>query len=244
MARLSDISAEIKAEARGALLGKLGISVGANLLTMLIALVLTEISLSVFSGSSAVDLIGSEAVSFLIALFVGILLYGLFYIYMSLLYGQPVVFSDLFRGFRRESSDRIIRVQAVLSAINILSMLPAMILIQITPQGQLHTRALLLAVFCIIGFGVEIYFELTFSMSYFILIDFPEMSAADVLRTGRNMMAGRKGRLLYISLSFLPLYLLGLLSFGIANLWVSAYHAAALAAFYRREAAQPSSAAR
>ena len=40
-------------------------------------------------------------------------------------------------------------------------------------------------------------------------------------------------RLLKLYLSFIPLYFLGVLSFGIAGMWVISYSKAAVAAFYR-----------
>ena len=48
----------------------------------------------------------------------------------------------------------------------------------------------------------------------------------------RKLMSGNKIRLFYIFLSFVPLLLLGLLSCGIALLWVSPYMNATLAEFY------------
>ena len=40
-------------------------------------------------------------------------------------------------------------------------------------------------------------------------------------------------RLLKLYLSFIPLYFLGVLSFGVAGMWVISYSKAAVAAFYR-----------
>ena len=47
------------------------------------------------------------------------------------------------------------------------------------------------------------------------------------------MIKGHKLRLCKLYLSFIPLYFLGVLSFGIAGMWVISYSRAAVAAFYR-----------
>ena len=70
-------------------------------------------------------------------------------------------------------------------------------------------------------------------MCYFLIADFPEMSSAQVLRTSVRMMKGHRWRLFVMELSFLPLYFLSLLSFGIAALWVFSYEAASTASFYK-----------
>ena len=48
----------------------------------------------------------------------------------------------------------------------------------------------------------------------------------------RQIMKGHKGRLFYISISFLPLYLLGIFSFFIAFLWLLPYTNTVMANFY------------
>jgi uncharacterized membrane protein len=47
------------------------------------------------------------------------------------------------------------------------------------------------------------------------------------------MIKGHKMHLLKLYLSFIPLYFLGVLSFGIDGMWVISYSKAAVAAFYR-----------
>ena len=46
-------------------------------------------------------------------------------------------------------------------------------------------------------------------------------------------MKGQKGRLLYLSLSFIGMSLLAICSFGIGFLWVNPYQSQTLIAFYR-----------
>ena len=74
--------------------------------------------------------------------------------------------------------------------------------------------------------------RLIYSQSFFLLHDFPQYSAREILALSRKMMKGQKGRLFYVYVSFLPLFLLSLLSCGIAFLWVIPYVNATNAEFY------------
>ena len=73
--------------------------------------------------------------------------------------------------------------------------------------------------------------SLCLSQCYFLILDFPDKSASDILRASFRIMKGHKGRLFYIELSFLPLLLLGAVSL-IGLLWVIPYMQMTYAAFY------------
>lgn len=72
----------------------------------------------------------------------------------------------------------------------------------------------------------------SYSMTFFILDENPEMKASEALRASKEMMKGQKLRLFYLQLSFIGWYLLGVLSLGIAFLFISPYIKAATCAFY------------
>ena len=74
---------------------------------------------------------------------------------------------------------------------------------------------------------------LTFSMANFLLLDFPDEDAHRILRASFHMMQGNKFRLFMLYLRLLPLHLLGLFSFGLANIWTGCCHHACTAAFYK-----------
>ena len=86
---------------------------------------------------------------------------------------------------------------------------------------------------CMILSGVvSLALNLLYAPAFFLLHDFPQYTARELLSMSRKLMSGNKIRLFYIFLSFVPLLLLGLLSCGIALLWVSPYMNATLAEFY------------
>ena len=234
MARSSEFNFERKAEARSAITGHLGTTVGSIIFYLVTALILSTISVNIFPGSDVASTIGFMAVNFLVSLFLGLLMYGINTLHLSLVYGQDVSFGGLFEGFRRGVNDRIIKVQAVLTAVNFVCTLPATLYAsKLTGLEGIRTHLLPLAGLYLLGSIAEIWFALGFAMCYFLIADFPEMSSAQVLRTSVRMMKGHRWRLFGMELSFLPLYFLSLLSFGIAALWVFSYEAASTASFYK-----------
>lgn len=75
--------------------------------------------------------------------------------------------------------------------------------------------------------------ELRYSMAYYIMSDNPQLSAFEALDQSKLMMVGFKGKLFVLRLSFFGWFLLGLLTLGIAFLWVNPYYATAKANFYQ-----------
>lgn len=99
---------------------------------------------------------------------------------------------------------------------------------------------------CVAGILVSIYTALwsllfvipgivkaySYSMTYYILADHPEMSANQAISESQRMMNGNKGRLFVLELSFIPWLLLVTVTFGLAAFYVVPYMQATMAAFY------------
>ena len=80
--------------------------------------------------------------------------------------------------------------------------------------------------------------RLSYTMAPYILLENPNMSASDAIRMSKQMMAGYKGRLFCLHLSFFGWAMLCILSCGIGFLWLSPYMETSDAAFYL-EVSQP-----
>lgn len=76
---------------------------------------------------------------------------------------------------------------------------------------------------------VKIY---SYSMTYYISIDNPQLEPIDCITRSRELMDGNKKRLFYLHLSFIGWLLLSALTGGIVFLWVAPYIKGAEAAFY------------
>ena len=74
---------------------------------------------------------------------------------------------------------------------------------------------------------------LRYSMAYYIMSDNPQLSAFEALTQSKLMMFGYKWELFRLWLSYLGWFLLGVLTLGIAFLWVGPYYNTAMANFYQ-----------
>ncbi len=73
---------------------------------------------------------------------------------------------------------------------------------------------------------------LSYSMSWYILVENPEMSPSEALNASKAMMDGHKADLFVLYLSFIPWFLLISVTFGIASIYVAPYMQTTVANFY------------
>ncbi|MCL2095245.1 DUF975 family protein [Candidatus Saccharibacteria bacterium] len=73
-----------------------------------------------------------------------------------------------------------------------------------------------------------------YSQMFFILADNKGMSAGEAQKKSIKMMDGHKMELFVLHLSFIPWFLLGAITFGIAFVWVIPYFEVTLAAYYEQ----------
>lgn len=75
-----------------------------------------------------------------------------------------------------------------------------------------------------------------YSLAFYLLCDHPEYSVRQCVNESKRLMAGHKGRLFSLQLSFIGWALLSALTLGIGNLWLNPYISAATSAFYLERA--------
>jgi len=226
---LHEISSGLKARGRYALAGHLGTAFGATVTYLLVSFLLIRMVSNVFSGSDVLSFVLYELMTWLILTFAGLFSYGLCWIFMSWQYGQKAEFQDLFAGFH-ESTNTILEIQAVLSGAEVLALLPSGIAATYLAGSYALPVTILLYV---LGALFALYLQLTYGLSYFILLDYPQGKPRQVLKASRKMMKGNRGVLFYLYLSFIPLFLLGILSLFIGDVYVLSYFYSTEAAFYR-----------
>ncbi len=71
-----------------------------------------------------------------------------------------------------------------------------------------------------------------YSMSYYVLLDNPNLTANEARKKSMELMSGNKWRLFCLQFSFIGWYLLSMLTFGILLFWVVPYMNVATAKFY------------
>lgn len=226
-------SKELKRRARENLNGKYGLPMGAFVVTELIVLCITSpFNFALQRNPSVSQAIIFYLASFIISLLTIILSCGLLQIHLNLARGKDSKFTDLFMFFRKRP-DRYILAQLLLIGIIILIMIP---FIAFAVCAILFESMLWLILMAVVGVLTIVFlFIVSFSYSqiYCIMVDQPDLGIIAAYRKSREIMQGNKGRLFYISLSFIGLSLLCLLSFGIGFLWVSPYMTQTNVEFYR-----------
>lgn len=73
-----------------------------------------------------------------------------------------------------------------------------------------------------------------YSMTYFILADNPTISASDAIKKSKEMMNGHKLELFFLELSFFWWFILVIITFGLAAIYVAPYVKTASAIFYEK----------
>lgn len=255
-------SSILKKNAREQLFGKLGTVIGAFLLHMLCFMpvyVLSDLFRSDSVISILASLAVSIGLELLVT---AILSAGEGLIYLKVACNQEVAVTDLFAGYKGMIPKIIgIRIIPVLVS-NILalpvsflngitySMVPDMqnfsqkyfkLLLKNDINGLMKLEEELLPtmpwVFGTLGAMllyalIMIALKVMFSQTNFLIWDFPDKSAGEIIKSGFRVMKGNWGRYIYVMLSFIPWYLCGFITCYISFAWTFPYVNATYANFY------------
>ena len=138
---------------------------------------------------------------------------GLIMVYLSVTYGEDVQINTLFDGFRNNYFGK--------------SILLFLMVIFFTMLWSL--------LFVIPGI-IKAY---SYSMSFYILAENPNMTAREALNESKEIMKGNKLNLFVLELSFILWILLVVVTFGIAAIYVEPYMQLTYVNFYHNVKRQP-----
>ena len=225
-------NAELFADARRSLLGNLSVAVWSFLLFASFTILLNQIGSSFSFSNSFLTLVVSLTAGLVTSVFASMFGIGLASVFLSFQYNQPAAVRNLFLPFL-DNADRSVRVRFFVTLGEYFSLLPIQVMFFFIPRDKLSAHVpLLLAIglICCIGF---VYWVTTYAMVNYLLLDFPDLEAWRVLVMSRKMMDGNRLRLIRLILRLLPMHLLGIFSFGLANIWAGCCQHACTAAFYK-----------
>jgi len=235
-------SAELKQMARTLLQGNYSTFVGTYVLYTVIVSFASVLLMFIFPGNMLSTIITREIVTMLFSIVTSIFTAGLLWQSLSVSRGNPISVNNLIHGFTHHP-DRFIVVQLVCSLITIACQIPAIALLSYMFIGRSYalgfsdfsTILLILPLIALYLLGglVSYVILLGFSLANYLLLDNDDMSALTAMRTSAALMKGNKGRYFYLCLSFFGLNLLGVLSCGIAYLWLQPYMQVTMTQFYR-----------
>lgn len=129
-------------------------------------------------------------------------------------------------------ANRLIFTEVILFVIELICMAPiigAAAIVYSYDDLSMYTVALVLS---LLGCVLTILYQVTFGLTYFVLIDHENLSVVDALKYTLNLVKTHKGRFFYMQLSFGGMYLLAGLTFGIGILWVQPYVMQTTTLFY------------
>lgn len=224
-------SADLKALAKEQLFGNYGTLIATLFIVGGVSMAASFLPSFLIGTNSIVSVVIYYLVAFLLSLFIGIFTSGQAFLYLKLICGQRISSGDIFYGFRSHP-DKALLIQLVLTLVGYVCMAPPLIFSYFFRTTGNVKWMLSTSVAWVLAMAVSTIIGLMLSQSFFLLQDFPDYTAAELLKMSCRIMKGHKGRLFYIQLSFIPLFLLGILSCCIAFLWIVPYQNATLANFY------------
>ena len=224
-------STELKAIAKEKSLDKYGTLILANILIFAIQFIVVTIA-TVSNPGNLVSYFINKIIFIIVNILVGILVSGKAYLYMNLIYSQTVSTDDIFFGFKQHPSKAVV-IQAVFVVADLFVSVPLSILYDILLSGYSLNAATGVLFALAFGIVINVYVYLTYSQAFFLLHDFPDRSAKELLALSKKMMKGSRLHLLYIRISFIPLILLGVITLFVPLFWISVYRYATFTAFYQ-----------
>jgi len=195
---------------------------------------LTEETATALSGSGSAALILSvvfEAIYFVAASLLGIMQAGISLFFLNMACGQPYSLANLFYGFQKDSGKFLI-LSGASALCNVVCLSPYEYM-----AGYFFTyrdSSILPYTFAVMAVGLCIYVpvSLGLSQSFYLMLDYPDRTAKEILALSFQIMKKKKGKLFYLQLSFLPMLFLCVLSCGIGFLWVQPYMQMTYACFF------------
>ena len=184
------------------------------------------------SNGSILIFIINNLIGLIVNILLGLLVSGKAYLYMNLLYSQPVSTSDIFFGMKQQPQKAVL-IQAFFAVIDFALLIPIQVILSLYQDSFSYKSLQLLVVFVLFALIVNIAVSLIYSQAFFLLHDFPERSARELLATSRRLMRGNKMRFFYLNIGFIPLYILGTITLFIPILWISVYRYASVCSFYQ-----------
>ena len=222
---------EMKSAARALLQGKYKEYIGAYITAELVLSLISMITGSVLPSDTTWGLVFDLAISFILGLISAVFLLGIIHYTMNICKGLPYKLSDVFYGFKSHP-DKAIICCFLFTVAELVCALPAIlfgILYTITENSLLM---IVMSIFIVIGGIGIIILHLTLHFVYYLILDYPDATIKELIVYCAEMMRGHRIKFFYLYASFLPLYILGILSLGIGLLFVEPYVNVTVAQFY------------
>lgn len=224
-------SAQLKSISRGKMLGQYGVAIGAFILMRVIEYFATSIGVGGLDLRSRSGYLMYLGVTAIISLISSVLVFGEMGIYLKIACNVQASVGDLFSGFSIHP-DKPIIIRLVFMLITTVCYAIPGVLFGVYMTNESAGVFALACVLFVIGSVLVIYVRLTFALVYYLVLDYPRMNVKEAFGRSQALMYGHRFSLMYMYLSFIPLYILSLLTLGIGNLFITPYRKMTMTEFY------------
>ncbi|MCD7736202.1 MAG: DUF975 family protein [Lachnospiraceae bacterium] len=217
---------EIKCYARCVLKNRHAVLAGITLLLTVLNLALSSLSMMAApSGNGILSALIYLGFSLLVNIIYYILLAGLYRIYLDICENRAFRWTDLFSMFTEHPEP--VAIYSVLQFIvTYVFMQVGLWWLDVMIEWLFYGQSgfpLLATVTVLLAAVLFVCLEISFSMTLFVHADDPYLSFKEMMQQSWSLMDGMRLSYLFMQLSFIGMYLLGILSFGIGFLFVEPY---------------------
>lgn len=221
----------MKSAARALLQGRYREYIAAYITAELVLVLISAIASSVLPTDTTWGMVFELAISFVLELISAVFLLGIIHYTMNICKGLPYKLSDVFYGFKSHP-DKAIICQFLFTLAELVCMLPAILFAILYTITENPAFMIVMSVFLVIGLVAVVILHLTLHFVFYLILDYPGATIKELIVYCANMMRGHRIKFFYLYASFLPLYVLGILSLGIGLLFVEPYVNVTVAQFY------------
>ena len=212
-------------------MGHYGSAIGFLIIYIICSMFTSLVLSAVFDGVSRLGIIGMCISTFITEGFLNMFKISLYKYFIELNHGSLSKTADVFFGFSCRVSKHLSCSFFFSMLYMIMVFVPTQIFDRITHSTGKHYLLYSFIVYSV-AYLVYMLIQIQFMPVYFIAIDFPDKSFGDCLLILIWLTSGYRRQLTRLMLSFIPIYILGILSFGIGLLWVIPYMYSSYASFY------------
>ena len=224
-------SSELKSIAKGNLLGKYGTAISAFVVVELIVFFIQFLFSGLLNTDTLFGAIVYYCVMLIMQLLAAIFALGQSRLYLNMACNFKYGVGDVFYGFTIHP-DKVIVIQFLLLLMETACVLPSLLFYYLYLTTNQPILMLLISTFAVIGGIAVCVIMLTYSQVNYLILDFPQYSALEIMKLSKKLMKGYKGKLFYLVISFLPICILALFTCCIGYLWVIPYINATYSQFY------------
>lgn len=224
-------SSQLKADAREQLLGKYKTVIFAYLIMQILLSGCLSVAQSQLNLQSLGGSVIYYAVYLILTLFGAVFTTGQNHLYLHIARGQEFAVRDIWFAFRN-LADKCLILQLLILAKTFVCGIPFIVAATALVMTNNYYLSILVAVTLIFFLVAATIININYAQAFYLVLDHPSLSARELLAKSKALMQGHKGGYFYLLISFLGVFLLSALTFGIGALWVYPYFMSVKANYY------------